>query len=260
MSQKLVRRMLAALVVVAVGVVVGATPAAAGPVESGNGAAMPRYYEMAATTTGADLTAQCALPVGERQGPWLCGNPETPPQVNAGVCSTLGCWYYNANYWAEFSGDGLYGYGGTHLGAVEFFFQVRFAGSTSTSRPFQLESTRGTRNVRATGERIYFSSARPEGWPVSDGATYRTWTGGTYSAYTLINAFGSGGYSLSAASVAHAGVAHQWDWMDPSSAYPGRWWFFIKSPKFARNSAGAYILANPPEMGAAWYGSGWSPS
>ncbi|MGC4744676.1 hypothetical protein ACLQ28_03270 [Micromonospora sp. DT201] len=252
MSIRLARLLLAAMLVIVGGLTVSAAPAVAGSIP----VAAEKAYTGAVTTTGAD---QCSSPVNARKGAWIC--PDTSKaRSNAGTCSALGCWYYVANYWAEFSGDGIYGYNGTTLGYTEFFIEVQFSGGSSTSKPFQFESTRGTKQVRASGERLYFSSAHPEGYPVSGGATYKTWSGGPYGAGALVNGFGSGGYTAYEGTVPHAGVAHQFDWTDPSSSYPGRWYTFIKSPKFHRNSAGAYNLDNPPQLGSAWYGSGWSPS
>ena len=252
MVRRPARLLLATMLVTLGGPTVSAVPAVADSRPS----TTTKAYTEAATASGA---SQCSSPVSVRKGAWVC--PDTSKiRANGGTCSVLGCWYYVANYWAEFSGDGIYGYNGTTLGSTEFFIEVKFSGGSSTSKPFQFESTRGTKQVRASGERLYFSTAHPEGYPVSGGSTYQMWSGGPYGAGALVNGFGSGGYTAYEGSVAHAGVAHQFDWTDPSSSYPGRWYTFIKSPKFHRNSAGAYNLDDPPQLGSAWYGSGWSPS
>lgn len=108
----------------------------------------------------------------------------------------------------------------------------------------------------AVGEGLYFSSAHPEGYPVSGGATYREWLSGAHGANVTVACFGSSGYSANAGG---AGVAYEIVWTDPSSQFFGEWYVWFKSPKFQRNSSGAYILANPPPMGTNWYGSGWNP-
>jgi|GEM_PF-1982258 len=237
------------------------TPAAAP--SAGPRATSPHYLAGAAPSAGDP--DPCALPIGSRGGAWVCADEAAAQRRAAamsprsGVCSAIGCWYYQANYWAIFEGQGTYGYGGTRLGDVTFLIEVKFSGSRSTSRPFRFESSRGTRTVDATGERIYFSAAHPEGNPVSGGASYREWGDhGPYAAGALVNCFGTSGYTYVEGTVAWAGVAHQIQWTDPSSAYPGTWWVWVKSPKFQHRD-GTYVLANPPQMGNDWYGSGWTP-
>ncbi|MEV0271142.1 hypothetical protein AB0H43_20370 [Hamadaea sp. NPDC050747] len=222
-------------------------------------------------TSGSD---QCGLPLAARKGAWLClsqtttrTQPRTRPTavngdvgIQSGVCSALGCYYYLDNYYVYFDGTGVYGYGGTHLGDLYFYVEDKFSGGRSYSQRFQFESTRGVRTLAATGERLYFSTAHPEGYPISSGASQQGWGPyGPYAAGTLVTAFGTTGYTYYDSSVAWAGIAHEFTWTDPSSAYPGRWYAWWKSPKFQKQSSGAYTTTNPPTMGSNWYGSGYSP-
>lgn len=200
---------------------------------------------------------QCSKPASERKGGWVCLESEIVPNFSS--CSFVGCWSYNANYWATFHGDGLYGWEENILGYTDVDIQIKFTGGSSTSRPYSFRSTRGTRTVNAVGEGLYFSAAHPEGYPVSGGATYRVWTSGAHAADVTVACFGSSGYSAYAGGVAWAGVAYEIIWTDPSSQFFGEWYVWVKSPKFQRNASGAYILADPPPMGANWYGSGWNP-
>jgi hypothetical protein len=221
-------------------------------------------------TSGAD---QCALSLSARRGAWMCLDAEINHQprnkpsaaddvsLQSGVCSALGCYYYLDIYYVYFDGQGTYGYGSTRLGDVYLYVEDSFSGGRSYSKRFQFESTRGVRTIRATGERLYFSTAHPEGYPISGGASRQVWGPyGPYSAYTLITAFGSGGYTWYENTVAWAGIAHYFSWTDPSSAYPGTWYVWWKSPKFKRQSSGQYTTTNPPSMGSSWYGSGYTAS
>ncbi|MEU7620574.1 hypothetical protein AB0M91_19770 [Micromonospora rifamycinica] len=225
-----------------------------------------------AQTVGAAGSDQCSVDVKARKGAWVCpdatssGRPKnwTDKRANqaallSGVCSALGCYYYSDSTMAYFDGAGQYGYGGTKLGDVYLYVEDYFSGGSSTSKRFQFESTRGIRTINASGERLYFSSTHPEGYPVSGGGTFKTWGAhGPYAAGTLVTAFGSTGYTAYEGSVAWAGIAHQFQWTDPSSAYPGTWYMWWKSPKFQRQSSGQYTVSNPPAMGSSWYGSGWN--
>lgn len=212
-----------------------------------------RHYADALTVTaqGAD---QCSVTTKSRKGAWACPKEGTVrPQSTTGTCSAIGCWEFVSTYHAEFSGDGVYGYGGTILGNVSFWVEDKFSGGASTSYPFQFESTRGTKTVAASGERLYFSTAHPEG---NLECCFQSWNGGPYGSYTLINCFGFTGYKATQTTDAWAGIAHQWQWTDPSTAYPGTWWIWVKSPKWQRQASGQYTITNPPQMGVNWYGSG----
>jgi hypothetical protein len=220
------------------------------------------YLGGSPVTSGA---SECGKETSQRKGAWLCLNPSSGVKVRkdagaqAGTCSLLGCYEYLDNYYVGFTGDGSYGYSGTLLGIVYLYVEDKFAGGRSTSNRFQFESTRGVRTIVATGNRLYFSDAWPQGQEVSGGALRRQW--GPYGPYgpgSLITAFGTPGYIVTETTVAWAGIAHEFSWTDPSTAYPGRWYVWWKSPKFQRNSSGQYITANPPILPLEPYGSGWS--
>jgi len=243
-----------AVILLMAGVFVAA-PAA----EAAAPASLARHYAsgMNLAAAGAD---QCDKPLSERAGGWACAWPGGV-SVNSASCSLIGCWSYDASYQSTFTGSGAYGWGGSILGYTDFRIRLRFTGGSSTSRPFTFRSTRGTRSVACSGEGIYFSAAHPEGKGINGGASFRTWSSGRHAADTTVSCFGSSGYSVNAAGVAWAGVAYQIQWTDPSSAYYGTWWIWVKSPKFKRSSSGGYGLsANPPAMGTDWYGSGWDPT
>jgi hypothetical protein len=116
-------------------------------------------------------------------------------------------------------GTGIYGYGGTRLGDIYLYVKDSFSGGRSYSKRFQFESTRGAKTVTATGKWPYFSTAHPEGYPISGGASYQQWGPyGPYSANALVIAFGSGGCTWDENTVQWAGIAHEFTWTDPSSS------------------------------------------
>jgi hypothetical protein len=63
--------------------------------------------------------------------------------------------------WAEFEGNGVYGYGRTVVGAVVLYAEDKFSGRCSTAKPFQIETSRAMMSVKASGVRIYFIAAHP---------------------------------------------------------------------------------------------------
>jgi len=212
---------------------------------------------------------QCAVSEDFREGAWFCPSPVSSRalrmkaeagnglSVANGVCAAIGCWYIGTATYAYFVGSGSYGYGGTKLGDTDFYIEDHLIGGGNTrSRPFRFESTRAVYRVLAEGERLYFSSAQPQGAPVS-GGTYNQWGwSGPYAANQLVQCFGSAGYTAYEATVAHGGIVHQYNWSD--TQYPGRYYLWVKSPKFHRQSNGNYRFDSTPQMGLNWYASGWS--
>lgn len=259
-------RLLVALTLVCMATVTSTSAAVAQPSAAEGGTPATT---LTVEATGSD---QCSLGVEEREGAWICPDATTTSRpanwiskaagevrAESGVCSALGCYYYYDSTMAYFDGAGQYGYGGTKLGDIYLYVEDYFSGGSSTSKRFQFESTRGIRTINASGERLYFSSAHPEGYPVSGGATYKVWgVHGPYGAGALVTAWGTTGYTAYEGTAAWAGIAHQFEWTDPSSSYPGTWWVWWKSPKFQRQSSGQYTVSNPPAMGSSWYGSGWT--
>ena len=151
---------------VALALVVGgpllATPAQAAP---DGGSPTRRYGDYLDTGTNVQGNAnQCAKPVKERTGGWMCLS-EATVTPNFSSCSFVGCWTYQANYWASFHGDGLYSWEDSILGFTDVDVQIKFTGGSHTSRPYTFRSTRGTRTVDAVGESLYFSAAHASEHP-----------------------------------------------------------------------------------------------
>jgi hypothetical protein len=265
MGRRALKRVLACAAALVAVTATTATPANAEP-NPGQDQGQVQYRDYADPAGyGTAGQEQCAVPVAERQGAWAClkdvGQGVKRSTQADGTCSLLGCYYYEDSYVGFFDGTMVYGYRDVLLGEVLLYGEDSFSGGQSTTRRFQFESTRGVQTITAEGERLYFSSAHPEGYPVSGGATYRVWgPTGPYQADQLVTAFGTSGYQAYESSVAWAGIVHQFTWTDPSSAYPGRWFAWWKSAKFQRQSSGQYTLNNPPQMGAEPYGSGWRAS
>lgn len=227
---------------------------------------MPRHYLAApeVRTAGQD---QCNKSVDKRSGRWVCPDTRSSTQRRRSsdarrsdneTCSLIGCWDYVNTAKAEFFGDGAYGYGKRNLGYTTFRITLTWSGgdSKSKSKPFRFESTRGVRNLKMSGERIYFSSKYTQGAPVEGGDTYQVYKAGNVNANKAADAWGSqNGYAHYAKKVAYGGVAHQYQWED--GEVDGTWWAYVNSPKFASNSSGAYKGSNPPKMGTDWYGFGY---
>lgn len=226
---------------------------------------------------------QCDLPAASRVGEWVCMDTTTDdalavraealqdlgdadgltsdPQFvstesvdspdDSGICKVTGCWTDVDSTHSEFEGDGWYGYGKTQLGWVEWFFKVTMTGASSKSTLW-FRSTRGTRGVIFTGDRLALSSAHPAGVPVNGGAAYRNHIEGTVAANTT--ATWSGGYGSFDNVAAMATIVHEVTWNDPK--YPGRWYVYGKSIKLKRNSNGGYTFQGNT-LPSSPAGSGW---
>jgi hypothetical protein len=240
--------------------VLGSPPASGSPQSALK--LLPRHYS---TGESVEIRSvghnECRVAASQRSGAWACPGSTAKRRAavqakqQRGTCSALGCWDYVSTAKAEFHGDGIYGYGKRTLGYTTFFITLTWSGGNSKSKPFRFESTRGVRNLKMSGERIYFSSRYQQGHPCCGGDTYQVYRAGNVSANTAEDAFPPNGYAHYAAPVAYGGVAHQYSWED--AEFDGTWWTYVNSPKFRRNSSGAYIGSNPPAMGTEWYGSGY---
>lgn len=153
---------------------------------------------------------------------------------------------------AEGSGD--YGYGRTVLGVLTLFQRVYERRAQANVYPFWYRtSDRGTTDSYMSAERLYLSSAYPQGHSMSP----RVYTsrGFGLTAPGLYQNYGSPYPVLYENTTSYATVATEVSIHDPSSAYPGRWWFYLKSIKLHKQSNGAYyfeganILPQDPDRG-----------
>jgi hypothetical protein len=239
-----------------------ATPAGAGPSPATSPIAR-HYYSDGTVGVAAVGGKQCTRPMSQRIGAWFCGmvsqSRGAAPAFDpiSGHCSVNTCWYeYNASR-VEIDVTGAYGYGRTILGDITSLMTDTFNGGQSTTSPFWMSSTRDVADWACSGERIYFSTAHPNGASIDNGISFQSDNGGAMPAYATIRCFGGNGYTYYEGTDAWAGVAHQFQWHDPS--YPGTWWFAVMSPKFQHQSSGAYFTLTPMEFGPEPFFASWDP-
>jgi hypothetical protein len=226
-------------------------------------------------------SAQCGKTLPEREGAWMClenatygTDPVDPTWVSsdelmgeqenlsqAAVASTAtcvlgGCWTRESSVRTTFKGSGWYGYGGTTLGNAEIHFRVALSGFATKSTNVWFRSTRGVRDMVFAGDRLYLSAKYPGGAPVNNGAAYRYYPFGKVAANTT--ATWLGGYGSYENTVQYATIVHNYSWKDPSSQYPGRWYFYAKSIRMVKGSNGyTYPDLTRP---ASPRGAGWKTS
>lgn len=228
--------------------------------------------------------AECEKSLSARAGAWFCGKnqvgdqkshpgqesghatqsgeiqqPEgaTQPQTD---CDHLGCWTRYSDFRSDFSGTGWYGYDDEVLGEVVWFYNIRLNGAQSSTSPIWFRSTRGVSNLIFVGDRLYTSAKYPGGNPVNDGDEYeQRWVGSVGADQT---AYWQGGYTSYENTTQYASIVHNVTWTDPSSEYPGRWYFYAKSIVAERRVDDYAILyeflseENLPDDPA---GAGWKP-
>lgn len=214
--------------------------------------------------------AECDKPLAQRKGAWMC--PVSPSEQRkaierkrakgllkaspqASYCFEWGCWYVYDTVTSDFSGDGWFGWGDETLGLAGFFYEVKLNGAQSISKPVIFSSSVGAQDVIMEGERLYYSTAHPEGAPVSDGAT-RSYYGPVGPVPASQEMFWEpNGYKAYENTVAHGSVVHQWSWT--MSGYPGNWWAFAKSAKFDMTPS-SYRFTVPSNLGQEPLGAAWS--
>lgn len=229
----------------------------------------------------ATAVAQCAKPLSQRVGAWQCSPgvqtqaqrkddlesarqkgaltaSSTAVAASTGYCNGWGCWSYLASYRSYFSGGGYYGYGSTSLGSFHMEFEVTMSGAASVSKPFYDYTSRGTKSTTLSGNRLYISATYPQGNQVNGGAAFRTSPCGARGSYQSC-VWPYGGYGSYENTTTWATIAHQANWTDPSSSYPGRWYFYAKSIKLLRNSSGGYTFQGTTLPQSPAFG-GWSAS
>ncbi len=216
---------------------------------------------------GAD---QCAKPMDARSGAWVCDadaeKKEEPSTLAAeadgggkreGHCTLAGCWHRVGPAEAEFSGGGAYGFGKTPLGRVRVFVRIKMNGAQSVSKPVWFRSTRGVGSMTIEGERLYVSKAHPEGKPVSNN-TYAFYGPKKASASSKVE-WKPNGYKSYEKTTAWATIAHNFVWTDPSSEYPGRWYFYVKSIKLKKHGSGRYDFSEEKDLPKDAQGAGYKP-
>lgn len=248
-----------ALLIGLAGGVVGTSPAIAKPPVPAV-ATTGQQQEIAAT--GAE---QCSVPVAIRVGAWICLEPKTraitavplpPPPKGSTHCNSFVCWTRISSAQSEFDGGGPYGFGNTTLGRVQVYAKITMNGAQSVSSPVRFTSTRGVRNLTIEGDRLYISSAHPEGNAVSPSvwAHYGPVSAAAGSQVT----WKPNGYKSRETTVAWASIVHNFVWQDPSSNYPGRWYFYVKSNKLKRQSSGVYAFEAADSLPTQPSGQGWT--
>jgi hypothetical protein len=225
-----------------------------------------RYVE---STETRPTSLQCAKPLSQRTGNWACLTTKfniKPPRTSDGTvqpnlnsyCLVTACWTRETDFQTIMTGLGPYGYGSTTLGDITIQLKVTYSGLTAIVKPFTFYDTRGVSSLLSTGEMLYYSGAKPAGYPVEGGATYQCRETYNIGAETTVNDFGTNGYSGSSYNVTVSGFVGEWMWTDPSSAYPGQWYVTEKSPQFNNQNNDTYKLGNPMRHGDDPELSGWS--
>lgn len=214
--------------------------------------------------SSATVTDECQVSIAAREGGWVCPDQTglTAPRPAGtttsapaqGYCRLQGCWDKIDSTHAEYTGTVAYGFGSTPLGTVDSFFKVTMNGAQSVSFRVRFESTRGVRDLVVEGERLYISSAHPEGNGVNDGASYAWVTLGATPANTVAN-WPSPGYKSYENTTAHASIVHNWVWFDRT--YPGRWFCYAKSIILDRQASGAYYFTADSNVPSSPAECGW---
>jgi hypothetical protein len=230
----------------------------------------------------ATATAQCAKPLATRVGPWACA-PDvvktdaqrkaavldgitsgaltadaTAVAASTGYCTYLGCWTNFTSSNTNFVGGGYYGYGTTTLGSSHLVFEVNIAGYGTTSKPFNVYTTRGTKNTSLSGERLYLSATYPGGKGVNGGLSYRTSPCGARAAYVSCQWAATAGFGTYENTAQKITISREASWTDPSSAYPGRWYFYAKS--IIMNISGGQYVTSGVNLPATPALGGWKTS
>lgn len=226
------RRTGIAAVLAATVVATAGTTAAASPTNSstdnGSAAKAAPYQDYLGAAQNASAADQCAKPVSQRTGAWLCvGTKATlaSPQ-STGFCNFAGCYTEYDNRHIDFNSNTDYwGYGGHNIGTVQFFLEWSLDGGYAiTAKPVRLTTSTPVTNVHfigdlfnpppgATGTEVpgkyYASSAGNSSgvisWPFPDQG-YTAWDQQNFNHTCVIEA----------------------TWSLPD--YPGYWYVYAKSP------------------------------
>jgi hypothetical protein len=117
-------------------------------------------------TVSAIGQSQCAKPLAERSGNWLCPAnpiPASTASSNEGYCKIQGCWNVYSEVASGYSATGYFGYGDTQLGEVQLYFEVTLKGAQSVSKPVRFESSAAVVNLIFEGNRLLYTPRYPAG-------------------------------------------------------------------------------------------------
>jgi hypothetical protein len=204
--------------------------AAAGP-----GASARRYadYVTPASNTlrmGASGTDQCALPLADRTGSWVCPGVASvraiaPMATTGTVCTVTGCWNVSSNYQAKAYMDGSYGYSDHWIGTVHWTSNFGLNGSQMNSSYIGFTISHYAIDVFMSGNLLH-GSHTTDGDEVS--GQYEELNKGSVAAGATTY-WGGGGYSSYSQSYLNHANVMEVAWEDPSEP-SGYWYMYIKSP------------------------------
>lgn len=150
----------------------------------------------------------------------------------AGWCNSIGCWYlWNENPFrhSEFDGFGPYGYGSTTLGTMTTYVLDTLLSSTSLKIENQSKwASRGS-NSNSWYDVLYFVNST---YPYGKICGSSQQSAGVNKAANSTFSWAPIYFDARNCGISTQAVFHRITWRDPSSAYPGRWYFFSKSAKY----------------------------
>ena len=199
---------------------------------------------------------QCAKPLAERSGNWLCPDsliPASTASSNEGYCRMQGCWSVYSEVASGYSATGYFGYGDTQLGEVQLYFEVELNGAQSRSRPVRFESSAAVVNLIFEGNRLSYTHRYPAGIPV--GGAGNSHLAGDIPAGETVQ-WTPNGYKAYYDNASEQSVWHEWSWN--MADYPGTWYFWAKSVKFDRVGKTTYHFGHDDDLGEDPAGSGYS--
>lgn len=202
-------------------------------------------------TTSADPDPQCALPVADRVGAWVCPDPDTPSDGGGTTyilppCAlTFSCWARTGDSTAEWTGTVYYGWGVKTLGSVSPSIKWRLNGGRTYSQP-SWRATGHTRNM-------IFSASLFNGAPgVARGGSYirGSLDFSNHVPFVAPNTTVTWTYSHYDDRMWDHNVATEFSWEVPG--YRGYWYFYVRSPSSHTTRLGrtaVYRFADPNRGG-----------
>jgi hypothetical protein len=240
-----------ALLTIAAALTAGTARAALSPTSS---LAAKGHYPGA--TVSAVGQSQCAKPLAERSGNWLCMvNPVSARTATSdtGYCKVQGCWYVYSEVASGYSATGYFGYDDQQLGVVQLYFEVVLNGAESRSKPVRFESSAAVVNLIFEGNRLLYTHRHPAGVPV--GGAGNSHLAGNVPAGETVQ-WTPKGYRAYYDKAPEQSVWHEWNWN--MADYPGTWYFWAKSVKFDRVGKTTYHFGHDDDLGEDPAGTGYS--
>jgi len=205
-------------------------------------------------TASAVGQSQCAKPLAERSGNWLCMvDPVSARTTAEGYCKVQGCWYVYSEVASGYSATGYFGYGDTQLGEVQLHFEVELKGAQSRSKPVRFESSAAVVNLIFEGNRLLYTPRYPVGTPV--GGAGNSHLAGDIPAGEPVQ-WTPNGYKAYYNKASEQSVWREWNWN--MADYPGTWYFWAKSVKSVNVGKGIYHFGHDDDLGENPAGSGYS--